>query len=211
MIPRWSVECGKRLDRWDPETDDDTLIDFTFTDFLSFLKRQNQIAVFRSSITGADRGREKSVKIAAAAWEEASISGHEIDDTPSADIANAKASLPQTSKHSVNASGQKTARASSSAPATPKDSSTAAAAVRTGNAAGWSCLCCDKTIYHSLDRYDMFLKKGDREKFALLRLHRLCILCQKKGTWPAIVRNHGVVVNVQATTIAWDKWTEQSA
>ena len=37
-IPRWSVECGKRLDRWDPDVDDDESLEFTFPKFLAFLK-----------------------------------------------------------------------------------------------------------------------------------------------------------------------------
>ena len=182
LISRWSVECGKRLEKWDPDNDDDTSPEFTFLDFINFLKQQRRISSIRTSIAG-EKKTEKSIRIAAAAAADPSDSESESEEMIAA-MNPAPAPRPHASKKGPKgkAPATKNPRANNNNHAAVEGSKkpTAAPKLMPTNA-GWSCLACDKTKFHLLEKCDVFLGKSDREKFAVVRQNGLCILCLDKN------------------------------
>ena len=166
-IPRWSVECGKRLDRWDPDVDDDESLEFTFPEFLAFLKRQNRISVYKSSIKGAtssddksggkeNRGKnERTAKIAAAS-------------ASSAPNQSGSAPPPRKGKwnNKIGAGNATSAPKRTQTPATD---------------AGWSCPCCGSDKYHTLNKCHTFIAKSHEEKFSVIKANGICLSCLEKG------------------------------
>ena len=171
LIPRWSVECGKRLDRWDPEVDDESTLEFTFCDFLAFLRKQNRISIYKSSIKGPIQTEKVSDK------------DSRTKPDRNARIAAAAASTPPQSNPRSTAPVKKGFK-STNKNAAAKDGADGGKKTHNSSAnddAGWTCCCCGSNKYHTLDHCRTFAAKNHEEKFSIVKSNGLCLACLNKG------------------------------
>ena len=156
LIPRWSVECGKRLDRWDPEVDDESTLEFTFCDFLAFLRKQNCISVYKSSIKGPIQTEKVSDKDSRTKPDRnARIAAAALASTPPQSNPRSTAPVKKGFK-----STNKNAAAKDGADGGKKTHNSSA-----NDDAGWTCCCCGSNKYHTLDHCRTFAAKNHEEKF----------------------------------------------